>query len=127
MTPEFVSAAVALGAAGFLLKTSPVEEIVAAIAVIAEGGLAFTPEQLRASRNASWAPLTEREHQVLGGVMAGRSNDELAMDIGLARKTVEAYITRLLARYGVMTRTELAVLADRGLILDLPTRRPRPD
>lgn len=44
------------------------------------------------------------------------------MDVGLARKTIGAYITRLLARYGVMTRTELAVLADRGLLPELPTR-----
>lgn len=50
------------------------------------------------------------------------ASDELAMDVGLARKTIGAYITRLLARYGVMTRTELAVLADRGLLPELPTR-----
>lgn len=119
-TDEYVSAAIALGANGFLLKTAPASEIVAAVRHIAEGGLAFTPEQLRASRHAAWAPLTEREHAILAGVIRGRSNDELAGDLGLARKTVEGYLSRLFARYGVITRTELAVHAERDQLLDLP-------
>ncbi|MHB8960238.1 MAG: response regulator transcription factor [Candidatus Limnocylindrales bacterium] len=122
LTPEYVSAAIALGAGGFLLKTAPVGEILAAVEAVSGGGLAFTPEQLRVSRNASWAPLTEREHEILDGILRGRSNDELAMDLGIAKKTVEGYITRLLARYDVMTRTELAVHAERRQLLDLPTR-----
>lgn len=48
------------------------------------------------------------------------------MDLGLAKKTVEAYITRLLARYEVMTRTELAVHAERSQLLDLPVRPAKP-
>lgn len=124
-TPEYTSTIVALGASGFLLKTAPVEEVVAAVSLIVEGGLAFTPEQLRVSRNAAWAPLTAREHQVLDGIVRGRSNDEIAMDLRLAKKTVEAYITRLLARYDVMTRTELAVRAERSQLLDLPVRPPK--
>ena len=119
-TDEYVSAAIALGANGFLLKTSPAEEIVAAVVQIADGGLAFTAEQLRASRHAAWAPLTDREHEILAGVVRGRSNDELAGDLGISRKTVEGYLSRLFARYGVMTRTELAVHAERDQLLDLP-------
>jgi DNA-binding NarL/FixJ family response regulator len=122
LSPEYVSSAIALGASGFLLKTAPVDEILAAVAVIADGGLSFTPEQLRVSRNVSWDPLTRREHEIIEGIIRGRSNDELAMDLGVAKKTVEAYITRLLARYDVMTRTELAIHAERHLLLDLPTR-----
>lgn len=123
LTPEYVSAAVALGASGFLLKTSPASEILAAVAAVADGGLAFTPEQLRVSQNASWSPLTAREHEVLDGVVRGRSNDEIAGDLGVSRKAVEAHLTRLLARYGVASRTELAVHADRHQLLELPTRR----
>lgn len=125
LTPEYVSTAIALGASRFLLKTSPVDEILAAVEIIANGGLAFTPEQLRVSRNASWAPLTTREHQVLEGILRGRSNDELTVDVGLANKTVEGYITRLLARYGVMTRTELAIHVERNQLLDLPVKPQR--
>jgi DNA-binding NarL/FixJ family response regulator len=122
LTPSYVSATIALGASGFLLKTSPVEDILAAVDQIAEGGLAFSPEQLRASRGAAWAPLTRREHAILDAIIRGRSNDEIAMDLGIAKKTVEGYISRMLARYGLMTRTELAVHAERGQLLDLPVR-----
>jgi DNA-binding NarL/FixJ family response regulator len=125
-TPEYVSAAVVLGASGFLLKTVPASEILAAVTAIAGGRLLFTADQLRAARSGAWRPLTAREHQIIEGVIDGRSNEELAGDLGLSRKTVEAYITRLLARYGFMTRTELAVHADREQLLDLPTRPELP-
>jgi DNA-binding NarL/FixJ family response regulator len=92
---------------------------------VAGGGLAFTLEQLRASRSAAWAPLTEREHAVLDGIQRGRSNDELAGDLGLSRKTIEGYITRLLVRFGAVTRTELAIRAERGQILDLPVKNTK--
>ncbi|MEI7743075.1 MAG: response regulator transcription factor [Chloroflexota bacterium] len=126
-TPEYVAASVALGAGGFLLKTATSDEIAAAIREVAGGGLAFTADQLRPSRSTAWEPLTEREHAVLSGILAGRSNDELAADLGLARKTVEAGLSRLFARYGVASRTELALTVDRGAVLDLPVRpTPRP-
>jgi DNA-binding NarL/FixJ family response regulator len=125
-TPEYVSAAVVLGASGFLLKTAPVSEILAAVRAIADGRLLFTAEQLRAARNGAWRPLTDREHEIIAGVIAGRSNEELAGDLGLSRKTVEAYLTRLLARFGLLTRTELAIHADREQLLGLPTRGTLP-
>ena len=120
LTEEYVSAAIALGASGFLLKTGPVRDLITAIKQIADGALAFTADQLRASRRAAWAPLTEREHDLLRGVMDGRSNDELAGDLGVSRKSIEGYLSRMFARFGVMTRTELAVHVEREQLLDLP-------
>jgi len=125
MTPEYVSAAIAMGASGFLLKTSETWEIEAAVTIAASGALAFSAEQLRDARRSAWQPLTATERAVLVGVMAGRSNDELTGDLGLSRKTVEGYITRLLARFGLATRTELAVRTERDLLLDLPTTERR--
>ena len=125
MTPEYVSAAIAMGASGFLLKTSETAEIEAAVATAASGALAFSAEQLRESRRAAWQPLTATERTVLAGVLAGRSNDELTGDLGLSKKTVEGYITRLLARFGLATRTELAVKTERDLLLELPTAERR--
>jgi DNA-binding NarL/FixJ family response regulator len=127
LTTQYVSAAITLGASGFLLKTAPTEEILAAIEVVADGRLAFSAEQLRASRSAAWAPLTAREHEIIEGVMVGRSNDEISADLGLARKTVEAYISRLFIRFDVATRTELGILAEREQILALPVDRRRPN
>ncbi len=125
MTAAYVSAAIAMGASGFLLKTSETEEIEAVVTTAASGALAFSAEQLRDARRAAWQPLTATERAVLAGVLAGRSNDELTGDLGLSRKTVEGYITRLLARFGLATRTELAVKTERDLLLELPTAERR--
>lgn len=125
LTPQYVNAAIALGASGYLLKTAATDELLAAITTVAEGRLAFTAEQVRESRKAAWAPLTEREHDIIAGVMAGRSNDELSGDLGLARKSVEGYLSRLFIRFDVTTRTELAILAEREGLLVLPVDRRR--
>jgi two-component system response regulator DevR len=120
-TPQYVAAAIALGASGFVAKTAPTEDIVEAVRVVADGGTAFPREMARPARNR-WNPLTPREHDIIAGVLAGRSNDELSADLHIARKTVEAYLTRLYARFGVLSRTELAILAEREQWLSLPVR-----
>lgn len=125
MTPQYINAAISFGASGFLLKTAPTEEILAAVALVADGRLAFSAEQIRASRIVGWAPLTAREHDIIAGVMAGRSNDELSTDLGVSRKTVEAHLSRLFIRFDVTTRTELGILAEREQLLDLPVDRRR--
>lgn len=126
MTPEYVAAAMSLGAGGFLLKTASSNQILDALRAVGEGRLAYTAEQLRSARSAQWAPLTPREHGLLAGIAAGRTNDELAADHGLSRKTVEKHLARLFARFGVLTRTELALAVERGGVLDLPTQERRP-
>jgi two-component system response regulator DesR len=123
MTTQYVNAAIALGASGFLLKTSPTNEIVSAIQDVIAGKLAFSADQLRASWRAGWTPLTARERDVIAGVMAGQSNDELSVQLHVSRKTIEAYLSRLFERFGVYTRTELAVIAEREQWLALPTQR----
>jgi DNA-binding NarL/FixJ family response regulator len=123
MTTQYVNASIALGASGFLLKTSATSEIVTAIADVIGGRLAFTADQLRASWRAGWTPLTARERDVIAGVMAGQSNDELSGHLDISKKTIEAYLSRLFERFGVYTRTELAVLAEREQWLSLPVAR----
>jgi DNA-binding NarL/FixJ family response regulator len=69
--------------------------------------------------------LTAREHAIVAGVLAGRSNAELSSDLKIARKTVEAYLNGLYGRFGVLTRTELAIVATRENWLDRPIRQVR--
>lgn len=107
------------GASGFLLKTAPAEAVIEAIRVIAAGGLAFDRHLLRGD-TARWKSPTTREAQIVAGVVAGRSNDEIAGDLGISRKTVEAHLSKLFVRCGVATRTELALRAEREGWLDLP-------
>jgi DNA-binding NarL/FixJ family response regulator len=68
--------------------------------------------------------LTKRELEIVGGVVRGRSNDQIAAELGLARKTVEAHLTRLFARFQIATRTELALKAEReGWLTVAPKHR----
>jgi DNA-binding NarL/FixJ family response regulator len=123
MSDQYVNAAIALGASGFVQKTTRGDLVRDAILDVAGGKLAFSADQLRASWRAGWTPLTARERDVIAGVMAGESNDELSARLAVSRKTIESYLTRLFDRFGVVTRTELAVLAEREQWLALPVAR----
>lgn len=123
--PQYAEVAARMGASGFLLKTAPLVSVVDAIRRAATGQVAFTREQLHPSAHPPWKPLTVRELSVIERVVAGRSNDEIATDLGLSPKTVEWYLGRLFERFEVASRTELATLAQREGWLDLPPRRRR--
>jgi DNA-binding NarL/FixJ family response regulator len=105
-----VRAAFERGAAGYLTKTAEVAEILDAVRTVAGGGTAFSAAMLRTVRNAPRRP-SDREIEVLALVCAGASNDEIGARLDLSEKTVESHLRRLFDRYGVMSRTELAVLA----------------
>ena len=108
--PPLVRTAFERGAAGYLLKTSEVPEILDAIRTVAGGGTAFSASMLRAIRSAPRRP-SDREIEVLALVCGGASNDEIGARLGVSEKTVESHLRRLFDRYGVLSRTELAVLA----------------
>ncbi|HVM29931.1 MAG TPA: response regulator transcription factor [Candidatus Limnocylindrales bacterium] len=110
---QYVDAALHLGASGYLLKTAPTAEIVRAVLTVADGGWAFDPDLVRKASSAKWLRLSERDRQVIRGVVAGRSNDEIGVDLGISRKTVEAHVSKLLLRFGVGSRVELAARAER--------------
>lgn len=109
---QYVASALRSGAAGFLLKTATLEEVAASIRTVNGGGLAYTMEQLRASQ-APLPRLDERERRIIREVQAGRSNDEIAAAMHISRKTIEAVLSRLFDRLGVMSRAELAIRAER--------------
>lgn len=114
--PQYAAAAFKRGAAGYLLKVAPLPEILSAIHKAAAGGLAFEARQLASVRGTR--TLTPREVEVVRLVAKGLSNDEVAAHLGIARKTVEAYLTKLYERWGFTTRTELALWAEREGWLD---------
>jgi DNA-binding NarL/FixJ family response regulator len=123
-TPQYIALAVRLGAAGYLLKTSPITDIVSAIRTVAAGGTSFAARFLASAREARTTSLSDRERDVVRGVAAGRSNEEIAATLGISKKTVEAYLTRLFERFDVVSRTELALRAERDGLLEGP-RAPR--
>ncbi len=110
--PPLLRTAFERGAAGYLVKTDDVPAILAAVRVVAAGGSAFSGAMLRTIRNAPRRP-SERELEVLRLLCTGASNDEIAAAVGLSERTVESHLRRMFDRYGVLSRTELAVLAVR--------------
>ena len=126
--PQYVSAAAARGARGFLLKTAPLGEVAEAIRLVARGGTAFSPEQIR-TLGARLA-LTAREQEIVRLVMASRSNDEIGRELNMAAKTVESHLSKLFERTGVTSRVELALRAERegwlGTEASAPDDAPEP-
>jgi len=122
--PQYARAAIKRGASGYVLKTAPMPDIVAAIRTAARGGTTFQASHLASLTNDN---LTTRELEVVRLVAKGLSNDEVAARLQLSRKTVEAYLTRLYERWNVASRTELSLRAERdGWLDDLETGPARP-
>ncbi len=114
--PQYAEAALSLGAAGFVLKTAPLPELVDAIRRVAAGGLAFAVRP----RTTGRVHLTAREHDVVRLVADGRSNDEIGATLGIGSKTVETHLSRVFERFRISSRAELAARAVREGWLDVP-------
>jgi DNA-binding NarL/FixJ family response regulator len=110
--PSFLRAAFEGGAAGYLSKATPVDGIIAAIVAVAGGESRFPDVTLRALREAPRRP-SARELEAIRLLARGASNDEIAVGLEISVKTVESHLRRLFGRYGVLSRTELAMLAVR--------------
>ena len=125
--PPFIQSAVALGADGYVLKNGKAEEVVSAIRAVMRGGSYFSPavareivDQLRQPKTATDGPFTllsGREREVLHQIAEGLSAKEIAADLDISTKTVEAHRTSLMRKLGVRKATELVRYALRhGLI-----------
>jgi len=100
------------GAAGFIHKSAEPEAILDAVRRVTSGQSAFPASVLDAVRRSPRPP-SVREIEVLRAINRGASSDEIAGQLGISPRTVESHLRRLFDRYGVVSRTELAVLAIR--------------
>jgi DNA-binding NarL/FixJ family response regulator len=108
--PAFVAHARELGAAGYLLKSDPVIDILAAIRDAADGKRSFGREVIRAL-NAAQARPQGWDMQVIRLVAAGDSSGEIGAALDLSTRTVESRLRRMYLRHGLASRTELVTLA----------------
>ena len=115
---EDVYQAFSHGARGYLLKQSPIEEIVACIRRVS-GGLPWIPSAISAklASRLSHHELSPRERAVLGYVASGKSNKEIAAVLSISESTVKAHVDHILKKLNVGGRTEAVALGLRlGLI-----------
>lgn len=126
---EWVFDAVRAGAAGYLLKDAPREELLSAVKGTAEGkthvdpavaGKLFAkivqgPPPLNA---AVFKTLTERERELLRLLAEGMTNAEIARRLHLSEGTVRNYVSSILAKLGVSDRTQAVAIAFRHGLVD---------
>ena len=109
------------GAAGFLLKDSEPAEIVRAIRSAHAGEAPLSPatatrvveELARGGRPRAVDLLTPRELEVLRLIARGRSNKRIALELGVAEKTVKTHVGHVLGKLGLTDRTQAALYAVR--------------
>jgi two-component system response regulator NreC len=134
--PGFVRAALSAGAAGYVEKRAIDTELLAAIRAVANGRAFMNvthPELVRetsqsestygADRTADVRLLSGRERQVLQRVAEGLTNREVAEQLQLSIKSVEAYRARLMSKLGLKTRAELVRYTLECGLLRLPPAR----
>lgn len=107
--PYFLARAFQDGAAGYVSKSAPVAELLGAVRAVAEGRVAFSAQALRLATSHK-AP-TPRETEVISLVATGVANGEIALRMRITERTVESYLAELFARYGLTSRTQLAMYA----------------
>ncbi len=124
---EYVVAAMAAGASGFLDKGVDPEVLLDAIRVVAAGDALLTPKATRAllasmeradaeSRpvdEASVGALTAREREVVGLVGQGMSNEEIAEQLFLSPLTAKTHVSRAMTKLDARDRAQLVVIAIR--------------
>jgi DNA-binding NarL/FixJ family response regulator len=126
---EYVYGALRAGASGFLVKDMALDDILAAIRVVADGDALIAPKVTRRlieefvrrpeptpARRSSDA-ITDREREVLTLIGRGRSNGEIATDLYISVATAKAHVARLLTKLDARDRVHLVIIAyETGLV-----------
>jgi len=106
------------GASGYILKSSPGEQLIPAIRAVMRGEKWIPPEIARSLATRSLREeLSPREIQVLQELASGGSNKEIATVLNITEHTVKAHIKNILAKLPARDRTEAVTVAlQRGII-----------
>jgi DNA-binding NarL/FixJ family response regulator len=126
---QYVLRALRAGATGFLVKSTPPEELIGLVRVAAEGHTVLSPAAARRLIAASTdvlsardqarklvASLTEREAEVLACLGEGLSNAQIAARLYLSEATIKGYVSRMLDKLHCANRTQMGLIAhDAGI------------
>lgn len=127
---EYVYEALRCGASGFLLKDTPPDRLLAAIATVAAGDMLFAPTVVRRlieaytnqaepepEPHAELDTLTDREVEVLRLVGRGLPNADIADQLFISEATVKTHVNRTMTKLGVTSRAQAVVVAyETGLV-----------
>ncbi|MEO3786742.1 response regulator transcription factor [Actinocorallia sp. B10E7] len=130
--PDVVAAALTAGAAGFILKDAPGEEIIQATRAVAAGrgwldpvvvpqifdAYRSDPRQRRTTDTAPAAGLSQREREVLSLIGAGATNTEIAARLNIAEGTVKTHIGRIFTKLDLRDRAAAVIFALRHGLTD---------
>jgi two-component system, NarL family, response regulator NreC len=127
--PQYVRAAFAAGAKGYVLKEAADSEVVAAVREVASGGRYVHPElgarlvaaESEERRRAEEDPLSERESEVLRLLALGHTNQEIAKQLFISVRTAETHRAHIMQKLRLSSRAELVRYAlERGLMDNPP-------
>jgi DNA-binding NarL/FixJ family response regulator len=123
---EYVVDAFRAGASGFLLKTAPRDQLVAAVRTVHAGEALLAPASTRrlieqftqpVRESPVLASLTARERDVLSLLARGLTNAEIAAELVVEPSTVKSHVASLLSKLGVRDRVQAVVFAyESGLV-----------
>ena len=107
--PEYVQRAMQAGARGYVLKDAPASEIIAAIEAVAGGGTFLSPAvSKRLFRNQAPRPLlSARESEILSALAHGLSSKQIAREINVSVRTVEAHRQSIKRKIDLAGQAEL--------------------
>ncbi|MEV6170354.1 response regulator transcription factor [Streptomyces sp. NPDC051954] len=126
---DYVYGALRAGASGFLVKDMALDDIIAAVRIVAAGDALIAPSVTRrlirdfaarpqpSGAGRDLTSITDREREVLTLVGSGLSNTEIAAELCISVATAKTYLTRLLAKLDARDRVQLVIIAyEAGLV-----------
>jgi len=123
---SYYSRMVEAGARGFLLKDSDIGDVIEAIETVAAGGTYFSPQllsslagRMRTREAVADEPLSSREREILVAVCRGLSNQEIADELFISKRTVDKHRANILEKTGCKNTASLVVYAIRNRIVEI--------
>ena len=123
---SYYSRMVEAGARGFLLKDSPLDDVLEAIGTVMAGGTYFSPqllssltENMHTREDAGDDQLSSREREILVLVCRGLSNQEIADALFISKRTVDKHRANILEKTGCKNTASLVVYAIRNGVVDV--------
>jgi two-component system, NarL family, nitrate/nitrite response regulator NarP len=104
--PDVPRRAMAAGAAGFCTRETPPEQLLDIVATVATGRMVFPYLDVRSLKRDPREQLTERERTMLSALAQGRTNIELAAELGISVNTVKFHLRNLNEKLGFKNRSQ---------------------